>query len=173
MDNNLLSQVIAYSVPALVMGLVAYAVLHKYLNYILELKRIQLHQDHEKHGLELRLQAYERMTLYLERINPNKLLVRVPAVSDDKMTYFKTLLNIIESEYEHNLTQQIYMSSETWNLINSAKNSIIQILKNEAVSEYNISTSDFRESVLKTGLSEQLPTNHALSILKQEVSELF
>lgn len=172
MDQNLISQVIAYSLPALIMGLIAYAVLYNFFNYNLKIKHLESNRETKKHSLDLRLQAYERMVLFLERISPEKLLIRISPITEDKMVYLETLVNVVESEYEHNLTQQIYLNSETWHLITSAKNAIIHLLKNQALSESVKTASDFQKAVFEAGIKEQSPTSRVLSIIRQEVLDL-
>jgi hypothetical protein len=72
-------------------------------------------------SVSLRLQAYERMTLFMERINPSQLLVRITPHSEDKNEYQNFVIAQIEQEYEHNMTQQIYISDECWSIIVTAK----------------------------------------------------
>ncbi|PID67953.1 MAG: hypothetical protein CR968_04275 [Flavobacteriia bacterium] len=174
MDKELLSQVIAYSLPALIVGATVYAILYKFFNYHLQLKRAQFSKDMSQQSLERRLQAYERMVLFLERITPNKLLLRMPpSATDDKMLYLQVLIDAVENEFQHNLTQQIYMSTTAWDLITTSKNSIIKLLKDHAVSTDNPDAATFHESVLLEGLNEQSSTKHAITFIKQEVADLF
>lgn len=78
--------------------------------------------------LPLRLQAYERMALYLERIEPTQLVMRVHANGLSVPQEQNLLLTAIRSEFEHNLSQQIYISNEVWNDICNAKDDIIDIV---------------------------------------------
>jgi hypothetical protein len=89
-------------------------------------RRWLLQKENQKHSLPLRLQAYERLALFLERINPAKLLIRVAPLSDNKVDYQNLLIHHIEQEYEHNITQQVYITSELWTMLLTAKNTIIQ-----------------------------------------------
>lgn len=75
-------------------------------------RRFLLNKEAQKDALPLRLQAFERMVLFLERINPTKLLIRLTPFSSDKNDYENYVIAQIEQEFEHNLSQQIYMSDE-------------------------------------------------------------
>ena len=55
------------------------------------------------------LQAYERLTLLMERINPSQMMVRISPLSDDKTDYQNLVIAQIDQEFEHNLSQQIYV----------------------------------------------------------------
>jgi hypothetical protein len=82
-------------------------------------------KDHQAATLPLRL-AYERMTLFMERINPSQLMVRI-VLSENKTTI--KFCNSIEQEFEHNLSQQIYISEKCWSIIVTAKNATIQMMR--------------------------------------------
>ena len=73
-------------------------------------QKIDLFADRKKEALPIKLQAYERMLLFCERINPLKMLVRVKPASDSINDYLFVLLQNIEQEFEHNLVQQLYIS---------------------------------------------------------------
>ena len=121
----------------------------------------------------MRLQAYERLTLLLERIDPNKLLVRVNPTSGDVDTYEQLLIKNIEQEFEHNVTQQIYVSIECWNLIQTTKNATIHVIRQAAMHEKENSADTMRESILRNFMEEVTPSQKALTYVKKEVGELF
>ena len=121
----------------------------------------------------MRLQAYERMVLFLERINPNKLLIRVQPISEDKIMYLQLLVNHIEQEFEHNLSQQIYISDSCWDIIVAAKNTTLQMLRTMAVSSEIKNAFELQEAIIKEGFKEEHPSSAALIFIKNEVSDLF
>jgi hypothetical protein len=121
----------------------------------------------------MRLQAYERMTLFLERIDPNKLLIRVKPFSDEVSKYEELLIKNIEQEFEHNLTQQIYLSQECWNLVNAAKNATNHIIRQGAMHEKNGDADTMREWLLRNFMEDITPSQKALAFVRKEVSELF
>jgi hypothetical protein len=70
--------------------------------------------------------AYERMTLFMERINPSQLMVRIVPLSENKTRLSNFVIAQIEQEFEHNLSQQIYISEKCWSIIVTAKNATIK-----------------------------------------------
>ena len=127
MDTTKIIELLSYTLPAIVTGLVAYYFFDLHTKNEEGRRRYLLNKEAQKNALPLRLQAYERMSLYMERINPTKLLIRITPISNDKNDYENLIIAQIEQEFEHNLTQQIYMSDECWTIIVTAKNSTIQI----------------------------------------------
>ncbi len=160
-----------YTLPAIIVGLVAYYLFSSYFREQQNNRKWIIQKENQKLSLPIRLQAYERLTLFLERINPTRLIVRVAPVSDDKFDYENLLINLIEQEFEHNLTQQIYINDESWNIILTAKNTTIQIIRKTCMSD-KISTSyKLREVILSDLLENQAPSVIALNYLKNEVNE--
>ena len=121
----------------------------------------------------MRLQAYERLTLLLERIDPNKLLIRIKPFSDEIAKYEELLITNIEQEFEHNVTQQIYVTPECWNLINAAKNATIHVIRQAAMHEKDGNADTMREYLLRNFMEEVTPSQKALAYIKKEVAELF
>jgi hypothetical protein len=124
-------------------------------------------------AMPLRLQAYERMALFLERINPNKLIVRIIPKSSNKEDYESLLVATIEQEYEHNLSQQIYMTDECWGIISAAKNATIQLIRKASLLEKTDTANKLREVVLTEMMERRAPSDAALSYIKQEVSDMW
>ena len=79
----------------------------------------------------------------------------------------------IEQEFEHNLTQQIYLSDECWTIIITAKNATIQMIRKANMSETVDSANKLREIILNDLMNKQSPSNAALSYLKSEISQLW
>jgi hypothetical protein len=123
--------------------------------------------------LPIRLQAFERMTLFLERINLAKLLVRITPISEDKNDYENYVIAQIEQEFEHNLTQQIYMSDECWTIIVTAKNATIQMIRKANLSNQVDNANKLREVILNDLMDKQSPSNAALAYVKNEVHLMF
>ncbi|WP_298549083.1 hypothetical protein [uncultured Aquimarina sp.] len=136
-------------------------------------RRFLLHQENQKQSLPLRLQAYERMALFLERISPGKLLLRTPPLADDKKSYEALLVNTIEQEFDHNLTQQIYISDECWNIVKAAKNGTIALIRKTVLKEDVDSADKMREMILTTIVEKGSPSDTALAAIKGEVADLF
>lgn len=172
MDTSKWIELLSYTLPALITGIIAYYFFNAHLKNEEGRRRYLLQKELQKEALPLRLQAYERMALFLERINPAKLLIRIAPFSDDKNAYENFLIQQIEQEFEHNLTQQIYLSEDCWTVITTAKNSIIQNIRKATMSEKVDTSHKLREVILSNLLDKQSPSYIAVSYLKTEVIQL-
>jgi hypothetical protein len=173
MDSQSIINLFLFSVPALITGLIAYYFFKEHTKNEDGRRRFLLHKDIQVTTLPIRLQAYERMALFLERMSPNKLIVRVVPNSSNKEDYESLLIANIEQEFEHNLSQQIYVSDECWNIITAAKNATIQLIRKASLLEKTDTATKLREVVLTEMMEKRAPSDAALSYIKKEVSELW
>ncbi|SDQ72709.1 DUF7935 family protein [Flagellimonas zhangzhouensis] len=172
MSGDQILQLFAYLLPAVVTGVVAFYFFRLHTKNEDGRRRFLLHKDSQKETLPIRLQAYERMALFLERITLNNLVVRVAPKTKSKNDYENLLINQIETEFEHNLSQQIYMTDECWSIIKTAKNATIQAIRSAGMSETD-SPDKLREDILNQTMEKQSPSNAALAYVKKEVSDLW
>ncbi|HEA29996.1 MAG TPA: hypothetical protein ENH91_08395 [Leeuwenhoekiella sp.] len=170
--EDLIIQLLIAVGPALIVGVLAYYFFNGFVKNEDGRRRFLLQKDNRADTLPVRLQAYERLTLFLERMKPSQLLVRVKPNSDDKFNYEQQLLLIIEQEFEHNLSQQIYMSDELWNIIKSAKNGTIQLIRQQANDDAITSADELREAILTDLMEKTPPSVVALEYLKKEIKEI-
>lgn len=173
METTKIIELLSYTLPALITGGVAYYFFSLHTKNEEGRRRYLIQKEAQKSALPLRLQAYERMALFLERINPANLLIRISPNSSDKIDYQNLVIAHIEQEYEHNLTQQIYISDECWTIVTTAKNATIQMIRKSALSSGVENANKLREAVLNELLEKQSPSNNALAYIKNEVSELW
>ena len=173
MDSTKIIEILAYTIPSLITGGVAYFLFESYFKDQQNTRRWLLQKDSQKDLLPLRLQAYERMTLFMERINPSQLLVRIIPISDDKNEYTNYVIAQVEQEFEHNLAQQIYISDECWSIITTAKNATIQMIRLAAKSEKVADANQLREVILGDLLEKTSPSSAALAFIKNEVGQLW
>ena len=169
MEDKLLESV-AYILPAIVTGLVAYYFFNSFLKQGNHEKKLAILAAKKKESLPIKLQAYERMLLFCERINPVKMLLRIQPIGDDKNDYLQLILKNIEQEFEHNLVQQIYISDQCWNVIIASKNAVINKLRQ--VSETSNSANDLRENMLLDYSKIVPPTDTAIAFIKSDVKNL-
>lgn len=173
MDGTKLLELVLYTLPAIITGVVAYYFFKEHTKNEDGRRRFLLHKDMQVTAMPLRLQAYERMALFLERITPSKLLIRVRPTSSNKEDYEALLIANIEQEFEHNLSQQIYVSDECWNIITAAKNATIQLIRKASLLEKTDTADKLREVVLTEMMERQSPSSAALSYIKKEVGEMW
>lgn len=172
MNSVLIAQIIAYTIPSIATAAVAYYFFNEQLKEHLEDRKITAIKD-DSSSTTIRLQAYERLTLFLERINPSQLMVRIIPISENKFDYQNYVITQIEQEYEYNLSQQIYMSEECWSIITSSKNKTIQLIRAAIASETVTNADSLREYVLKNSMDNVMPSKEALFFLKEEVNQLW
>lgn len=173
MDSTKIIEILAYTIPSLITGGVAYFLFNSHFKDQQNTRRWLVQKDNQKLALPLRLQAYERLTLLMERINPSQLMVRINPISNDKHDYENYVIAQIEQEFEHNIAQQIYVSDKCWAIILTAKNSIIQTIRSAAKNEKVTNADDLRAFVITQLLDKTAPSNTALTFIKNEVAELW
>jgi hypothetical protein len=121
----------------------------------------------------LRLQAYERFVLFLERSNPSALVFRLNSQGLTAFQLQALVVKTIREEFDYNLSQQLYISNALWDMIKNAKEESIAMI-NQAVSDLT-SESDSGELVRSVyALSMQknnIAGEEALVALKKEMNQ--
>ena len=158
--------------PAIIVGLICFFSIDAMLKKELMKQKYQLLKSNQKDMLPLKLQAYERITLLLERISLMKLLVRVSPVSEDISAYKNLLVATIDQEFEHNLTQQIYVSDDCWKAILASKNTVITQLHALAADDSISNANEYRNLGL-TKFSGETSTEIAQSFVRNEIQQMF
>lgn len=169
MEYTKIMELLSYTIPSVVTGAVAYYFFLNHTNNEERKIRLSLIRKNQKQSLPIRLQAYERMALFLERINPTKLVLRIASVNNDINAYSQSLINTIEQEFEHNLAQQIYISDQCWSVIAASKNATILIIKKTSEEASVTTAQKLREALVKSILNTAAPSTTALAFLKDEV----
>lgn len=131
--------------------------------------------ERSKITLPIRLQAYERLALLLERISPESLLLRVDSQGADAKAYEALLLETIRTEWSHNLSQQIYVSHEVWTLVKSARGQVSKLITLSGEKMHPDSPASELSRTLLSALLEMEthPTALALQGLRDEAQQLF
>ena len=158
--------------PALVVAGICFYSINIMLKKELMKQKYQLLKANQKEILPIKLQAYERIVLLLDRISISKLLVRVGPVSDDTTAYKNLLIATVDQEFSHNLTQQIYVSNECWQAVEAAKNTVVTQLHSMASTEDISNAAEYRNLGL-TKYTTENATQLAQSFIRNEVSQLF
>jgi len=124
--------------------------------------------------LPLRLQACERFVLYLERIHPQNLLLRLSQTAPSAPDLQSQMIRTIREEFEYNLSQQLYISQTTWELIRNAKEEMISLVNRAATSvQANGTVAALTQNVLDLSMEKgQLPVDKAIAAVKQEIRGL-
>ncbi|MFD1161859.1 MULTISPECIES: DUF7935 family protein [Hwangdonia] len=173
MDAERIIDLFLFAIPSLIVGLIAYYFFKEHTKNEDGRRRFLLKKDLQVSAMPLRLQAYERLALFLERISPNKLMIRVSPITSNKDDYEQLLIQNIEQEMEHNLSQQIYVSEKCWSIISAAKSATIQLIRKASLLEKTDTANKLREVVLTEMMERRAPSDAALSFIKEEVSDLW
>ncbi|HEU5146594.1 MAG TPA: hypothetical protein VFT90_07770 [Chryseosolibacter sp.] len=162
-------------IPASVVLYAAYLLMRTFIQKDLDLKRLEVRGKAIETVLPNRLHAYERMTLFLERMSPHNLLVRLNTGSIPARDFQQMLLAEVRNEYNHNVSQQIYISEEVWELIKNAKEDLIVNINDAASEMGEQSTSlDLSKKIVEKSMGKAVdPLAHALAELKREVHKIF
>jgi len=141
-----------------------------------DLQRLKLSVDKKINSDKIiiahKLQAYERMALFLERISPPNLITRSIIPGQKAKDLQKQLLRIIREEYEHNLSQQIYISSSSWELIKTAKEEVSGLINSSMDAEMiDKDAGTYAQQILTKGI-EKDSIEKAMQSLKSELKDL-
>ena len=162
-------------IPSLIVGLTGFLIMKKLLKA--EEQRGQQSKDTEKFKLiaPLRLQAYERMIMLLERIAPSQLIMRIIRNGQSAVELQSELVASIRQEFEHNLSQQVYISSNAWELIKNAREAVVSDINSAAEKlEKEATATDLAQLIFEKDITAEASTLHkALEFLKQEVRSNF
>ena len=163
--------------PALVVAGAIYLLFKQYLEKDQQRRLIELRLDSSKTTLPLRLQAYERVVLLLERISPNNILVRLSSAGQSAPDYHRLLQQEIRAEYEHNISQQLYISADTWLLVKEAKENVLTMVNRAFHGLQNPAQTrgtELAKRVLEGLMNDAAePTAQALAAVKREAAGLF
>jgi hypothetical protein len=162
-------------IPASVVLYAAYLMVRSFSQKEIELKRLEVRGRAIETVLPNRLHAYERMTLFLERMAPQNLLVRLNTGAMPAREFHQQLLAEVRNEYNHNVSQQVYISEDVWDLIKSAKEDLIVSINDAALEVSPEANSlDLSKKIFEKTLSKPMdPLANALSELKKEIQRVF
>ena len=161
--------------PAGIVFLTAFYAIKKFLDNEQKKRLINLRKNGHTIITPIRLQAYERVTMFLERISPHTLINSSQKQGISARMLQAEMISTIKNEFNHNLSQQVYMSNEAWLLVKKAKEEMIKMIN---VTSFkvggNATGSDLSKVILQIMMKmDKLPTEVAIDFLKAELRELF
>lgn len=171
-----LLDIVKFALAGLIVFFAAWFFVKAYLDQRFNFRMIELKKESLKQTLPLRLQAYERTILFLERISPSNMLLRlhVPEMSAKEMQ--RIIITDIRAEYQHNISQQLYVSATTWMVVKKIKDDTVSIVNSAAGAlPEHATAADLSRSILVhlAGLESENPYDVALNIVKKDVQVLF
>ncbi len=105
----------------------------KYNAHAFRLKMLEKKHAASKDLLPMRLQAYERLILFVERIDPVNMVVRLHEQDLSATEFEYRLVSEIRAEYQHNCTQQLYVSDVAWSVTKQLKDNTVALIRNAGV----------------------------------------
>jgi hypothetical protein len=167
--------IIQYTIPALLVLIATYFTQKQLLKNEKEIRRVELLRVYSSTLTPLQLQAYERLTLFLERIIPDQLVTRFSANQMTAIQLQTKILESIRNEYEHNLSQQLYVGNDVWIMVRHAKESMVQLVNTcAALVNPEDSGIQFATQLLNTYHAvDETPVEVAVELLKKEMRERF
>lgn len=162
-------------VPAALVLYAMYLTVKAFLNKEMERTQYQIKSRNTEIVLPIRLQAYERIILFLERISPNNLITRLNQAKMSAKEFQQVLLKEIRDEYNHNVSQQVYMSEEAWELVKNAKEDLIVSINAASEKMKDESTSlDLAKQIFEEMIGKEVdPITLALHEVKDEIRSSF
>lgn len=125
---EIILEILKYTVPAIIVLIGVNVIVKRFLVNEIERKRLAIFKETSEKTLMLRLQAYERLTIYIERIHPRSLVSRLYDTNLTNQEFHYLLIKSIQEEFEHNLSQQIYVSTELWRTIMTVKEQSLSMI---------------------------------------------
>jgi len=153
----------------------AFFLLWYYLKHTRKVVPIATNNENQKVILPLRLQAYERFVLFMERIHPSNLVLRLNSPDLTALQLQSLLVRTIREEFEYNLSQQLYISGSSWELVKNAKEETISMI-NQASTKLGegAHSSELVKEIFENAITKgKLPVDMALDEIKKELQKMF
>lgn len=167
-------EILKYCVPALCVLLATWIVMHKFYKSEAEKRLWELKRLSQKEISPLRMRAYERLSLLLERTTPEHMLIELNLGEMTILQVQQHLMRTIRMEYDHNLSQQIYVSDQVWEAILTARDQMVAFINAMAQQMPPESTALEYAKILITAYKSngQTANDNAMLALRQEARSL-
>ncbi len=168
-------EILKYIIPSIITFAAAYLVMQKFMDSEQRKAMLMFRKESQKEILPTRLQAFERIIIFLERTAPEKLVLRVHKPGMSGKLLKAELVRTINDEFNHNLAQQIYISGTSWEMVKKSKDEIIKVI-NLAGSQLNDHTTgpELAQKIFEIMMKiEVSPTQVAINQLKKEIKMIF
>lgn len=163
------------TLPAVVVLYISYLLVRSFLQKQLDEVAFGVRQKNQEVVVPIRLQAYERVVLLLERITPSNLLSRLGNPDYSAEEFQQILIHEIRNEVNHNLSQQVYMSNSAWTYVTTAVEQTISLINSSSNGlDKKAKGIDLARVILENGAGQELDTpQQAIKFIKEEIQEIF
>ncbi|MEX1000961.1 MAG: hypothetical protein WDZ35_02490 [Crocinitomicaceae bacterium] len=173
-----------YVIPSILFFVAVYLFMNKWFEIQKDKVKVASSQRHQilsdkpiedlrKHFIPMQVEAYQRLVLFLERIAPNNMVMRLNNPGLPAGAFQAKLLETVRQEYEHNLAQQIFVSRDAWEITKNSKEEVLKII-NMASSklEPTAMANELSKNIFEiTAQLERQPTDRAIDLLKEELNQ--
>ncbi len=168
-------EILKYTVPSIIVLLTTVFILKHHSGLEQKKETSKLFLQNNKQIVPLKMQAYERIVLLLERISPENLSLRLYTQGMNCAQLQSLMLKSIRKEYEHNLSQQVYVNTMTWEAVKNAKESLIQIINVAGTKvKPQMKSIYLNQEIIKIySKAEITPVQTAINIVKNEIQKQF
>ncbi len=167
-------EILKYTLPALLVLIASVVAIWMLLKEERERRSFELRKKDRSVTTPIRLRGCERLALLLERISPEHLLMNTDISSLTVPQLQRQLLQTVRLEFDHNLSQQVYVSDETWAAIVLAKEETLRFI-NAAVAQLPPDSNSLQYAqflITAYNTNGETPTQRALQLLKDEAREM-
>jgi len=167
--------ILKITLPSLLMLILVYYIVGGFFRNSEKREKLKVIRGNQNLITPVRLQAYERLVLLLERISPESLVMRADYPAKTCKQLHSELLHTIRVEFEHNLSQQLYVSVEAWNSVRSAKNYSVALINNAIKGmEDEAPAIELSRRILDMSVELGQPViEKAINDMKREIQQIF
>ena len=172
---SIIIDIVKYTLAGMGVVWIAFYLIKPHLDKSEQIQLLEFKKSVANQTLPLRLQAYERVILFIERINPENMIIRLNAPEYTAADLHSIIITEIRNEYQHNITQQVYVSSRAWSIVKRVKNETVNIVSAAYQSlPENASALDLGRTILvQLGQMEDNPYEIGADLIRKEVELLF
>jgi len=165
------SAIIAYTLPSLIVGGISYLFMTRLFEFEKQRSKQEIIRNYSKEIIPQALQAYERLLLFLDRNSKGKIALRTPQGDLTNTDYTTLLIQQIQQEFEHNLTQQLYVSNELWaNLKSFVEVNAMELMTTAQNADKQ--GENLRETLIQTKMTAESNQNLLIQQIKSEFKDL-
>ena len=167
--------IIKFTLPSIILLIGVVILINKMLDSNYRIKMLEYKNQTGQLFTPVRLQAYERLVTYLERISFANLIQQNYNQGQTVQQLHISLLIAIREEFNYNISQQLYVSNDVWQLVVTSKEEFIKVLNN-TVMQYDAQedAKALLEHLLSLNSAEGLlPNDLAINFLKEEIRNSF
>lgn len=163
------------TIPAGLVLYLAYLLVRSFLQKQLDEIAFSVRQKNQEIVIPIRLQAYERIVLLLERITPSNLISRLSSSDYTAEEFQQILVHEIRNEFNHNLSQQVYMSDSAWTYVTTAVEQTISVINSSAHAlDEKAKGFDLARAIINNSSGEEMDTSkQAIKYIKEEIQDVF